>query len=363
MSDPVGAMSDPATFWAAGPSRIAVFRALNLGDFLCAVPALRMLRRAAPAARITFIGLASVRSCLPRFRRYIDEFVEFPGDPAFPEQPPRLDELPGFYRAMRERRFDLALQLHGSGARSNAIVQALGARRWAGFVPDRSAQAPWEMAWPDTRPEIVRYLLLLRHLGVPGPDDPGMEFPLEAADHERADELARRLRMDLRRMVFMHPGARLASRRWLPERYAAVGRRLAREGWRIGVTGSAGERALTSSLAASIGAAALDLGGRTDLGTLASLLQRGRLLICNDTGVSHVAAAVRAPSVVIASGSDVARWAPLDTRLHPVLHADVPCRPCAHDHCPVPGHPCAARVGAEEVLRLARGLLAGGERP
>ncbi|HET8598515.1 MAG TPA: glycosyltransferase family 9 protein [Castellaniella sp.] len=355
-------MMDPATFWKAAPRRIAVFRALNLGDFLCAVPALRMLRRAAPAAKITLIGLASVRSCLPRFRRYIDDFVEFPGDPEFPEQAARLEELPAFYRAMRERRFDLALQMHGSGARSNAIVERLGARQWAGFVPGRDGQTPWRMAWPDTQPEILRYLLLLQYLGVPGIDDTGLEFPLDAEDQARADALAARLRLDLRRTVFMHPGARLASRRWLPDRFALVGQRLGEDGWRIGVTGSEGERALTASVAASIGKAALDLGGRTDLGALASLLQRGRLLICNDTGVSHVAAAVRAPSVVIASGSDVSRWAPLDETLHSVLHVDMPCRPCAYDRCPVPGHPCARRIGAEEVLRMAQGQLARGGR-
>src|SRR5699024_9059570 len=97
----------------------------------------------------------------------------------------------------------------------------------------------------------------------------------------------------------------------------------------------------------------VDCGGLTDLGMLASMLQRAPLLICNDTGVSHVAAAMRTPSVVIASGSDVNRWAPLDTGLHTVLHADVPCRPCAHDDCPVPGHPCATRITTDDVLAAA----------
>lgn len=65
---------------------------------------------------------------------------------------------------------------------------------------------------------------------------------------------------------------------------------------------------MAHTLRARSGHALHDLCGATTLGALASLLQRGKLLICNDTGVSHLAASVRLPSVVIASGSDVARW-------------------------------------------------------
>ncbi len=358
MGDAVRAMG----LWSPAPRRIAVFRALNLGDFLCTVPALRALRRAAPRARITLIGLEGMRPCVGRFGRYIDEFVDFPGDPAFPEQPARLSALPAFYGDMRARRFDLALQMHGSGARSNAIVRNLGALQWAGFVPDRIRKTPLLMPWPDTLPEVRRYLALLEHLGLPKGEDAALELPLDARDRARAAELAGRMRLDPARTVFLHPGARLASRRWPPARFAAVGRRLAGEGWRIAVTGSEAERPMAAGLAAAIGRQAVDLSGMTDLGMLAGLLERARLLICNDTGVSHVAAAVRAPSVVIASGSDVGRWAPLDTSLHTVLHVDTPCRPCAHAECPVPGHPCATGVGVDQVVEAALRRLAPGAR-
>jgi ADP-heptose:LPS heptosyltransferase len=86
------------------------------------------------------------------------------------------------------------------------------------------------------------------------------------------------------------------------------------------------------------------------------LLAHARLLVCNDTGVSHVAAAVATPSVVICSGADPGRWAPLDHDRHRVLYADVACRPCAHLACPIAGHPCAQQVGSEQVLAAATAL-------
>ncbi|HJU70242.1 MAG TPA: hypothetical protein VJ603_00190, partial [Paucimonas sp.] len=117
-----------------GIEKIAVFRALQIGDMLCAVPALRALRAAFPHAHVTLVGLPWAAQFARRFRVYIDDFAAFPGHPALPEQPVQEEHLAGFYRDMRKRRFDLALQMHGSGQISNTIVRGFGARENAGFV-------------------------------------------------------------------------------------------------------------------------------------------------------------------------------------------------------------------------------------
>src|SRR5690606_16740253 len=138
------------SIWDPPPRRIAVFRALNLGDLLCSMPAFRALRQAFPAAHITLIGLGSARPVVARFGGYIDDLELFPGDPAFPEQTARLAALPEFYRRMRAKAYDIVLQMHGSGAQSNAIVSSMATKRWAGFVPElRLQEAGRLMAWPD----------------------------------------------------------------------------------------------------------------------------------------------------------------------------------------------------------------------
>lgn len=348
--------------WEGRLSKVAVFRALNLGDMLCAIPALRALRRKLPDARITLVGLESATPVLRHFPAYLDELVIFPGDPAFPEQPVHGDALPGFYRDMRERTFDLVVQLHGSGQQSNDIVRAMEPAQWAGFVPATEHAVPGRfLPWPDHLHEIHRYLALLAHIGVDAEDD-DLELPISASDHAEGDALASRLGLDLDRTVFIHPGARLVSRRWPLERYAEVAGALADAGWQIAITGSKGEAPLAQRLKAAMDRPCVDLCGETSLGGLASLLQRGRLLVCNDTGISHVAASVHLPSVVIASGSDVARWAPLDTQRHTVLHTPMACRPCAYDECPV-GHPCALGVEVDHVMAEAVRRLNSGDRP
>ncbi len=334
-----------------------MFRALQLGDMLCAVPALRALRHGEPQARITLIGLPWAADFAERFSGYVDDFLPFPGAPGFPEQEPDPARLPAFYRQARERRFDLAIQLHGSGQRSNAINAALGAARTAGFVPDGEAAEDPEyfLPWPRHLPEIERYLRLMAHLGYPE-DSSELEFPLHAADQAAWRELAARHGLAAGRYLCVHPGARLPSRRWPVERFAAVAARLAADGWRIVLTGAASERALALEFAAHMPAPFVDLCGKTSLGSLAALIAHSRLLLCNDTGVSHVAAALRTPSLVVACGSDVQRWAPLDRTLHRVLAEHTACRPCMHPVCPI-GHPCALAIDAARVVQAASQLL------
>lgn len=340
----------PPDLWRPAPHRIAVFRALQLGDMLCVVPALRALRLACPDAHITLAGLESARPFVERFSRYIDDLIVFPGIPSFPEQKPQSRLLPGFFRAARDRHFDVALQMHGSGERSMEVVRKLQARRIAGFVPATDMPQPGRlMPWPGLLAEPLRYIALMKFLGVPVQDET-LEMPLHNADRAEAWRTAQTYGFDPGTTIFVHPGAGLPSRRWPADRYAAVARALAAKGWRIAVTGTDAETRLTGTLTRQIGPAAVDLAGRTSLGTLAALLVRTPLLICNDTAVSHLAAALGTRSVVVSCGSDVERWAPLDSARHTVVADHPPCRPCAYESCPI-GHPCALNVTVDQVLR------------
>src|SRR4051812_49248612 len=95
-------------------SRIAILRALYLGDMLCCIPAIRALRHASPEATITLLGLPWAVSFVERFRHYFDDFIAFPGFPGLPEQPVDGRKIVSFLQDAQEHRFHLALQMHGS---------------------------------------------------------------------------------------------------------------------------------------------------------------------------------------------------------------------------------------------------------
>lgn len=336
---------------------IAVFRALQLGDLLCVVPALRALRAAAPQARITLIGLPWASSFASRFHRYIDEHLVFPGFPGLPESAPQLDGLPAFFASAQERHFDLAIQLHGSGALSNPLTVALGAKRNAGFALAGQflADAALFACWSEQEHEVLRYVRLMAFLGIE-PHGTQLEFPLNQADYRSLAQACADVPA-AGTYVCIHPGARLPSRRWPPARFAQVADGLAKQGLRVVLTGSEQEQNIISAVRDAMHAPALDMSGRTNLGALAALVANARLVVCNDTGVSHIAAGVATPSVVVCSGADPRRWAPLDRQRHRLLYADAPCRPCAHLTCPI-GHPCALDVSSAQVLAQALALCA-----
>lgn len=337
------------------PERIVVFRALQLGDLLCAVPALRALRHHAPRARITLVGLPWARELARRLAACVDDFLEFPGVCGMPERTPDYAAFPRFIDTVRARRFDLAIQMHGDGTLTNLIVDDFGAPRVIGHHPHAQYARPGFRRWDTLAHEVLRWIDLLAATGVT-PRGTALEFPLEAADHA-ALALLLAARGIAGPIACVHPGSQLPSRRWSPASFAAVADALTALDFTVVLTGTAGERTLTAAVRAAMRTPAHDLAGETSLGTLAALIAKARLLVANDTGVSHLAAAFGTPSVIVSSGGDARRWAPLARERHRVLYRDLPCRPCAHADCPLPGHPCAAGITSAMVMHALRPLV------
>ena len=320
---------------------VAVFRALHLGDMLCAVPALRALRTALPHARITLVGLPWASQFAARFRHYIDDFLPFPGHP-LPEQPVRHEELTPFYASMCARRFTLALQLHGNGGISNEIVAGFGAHAVAGHCQGKpvATERTVLFPYPEVGAESERLLHLVQRLGASAVGD-YLEFPLAAEDRQELEASGIATGLQPGGYICVHPGARKRDKCWPARRFADVADRLAAEfGVDVVLTGSADEADLAAEVASHMQARAVNAAAPISIGAMAVLMKQARLLVCNDTGVSHMAAGLRLKSVVIFSKADIARWAPLDRDNHR----------CIWD-------PDAQRSAA--VLQHARALLAG----
>lgn len=339
--------------------RIAIVRALHLGDLLLAVPSLRAIRAGFPAAEITLIGLPWSRDFVRRFAHYIDRWREFPGYPGLLEVDPEPQKTELFLREEQAYRYDLVIQMHGSGNASNPFALALGGARTIGYYdgvkPDGLSIGT---QYPSTIHEVDRDLGLARLLGLPTTDR-RLEFPVLLDDEAALATLLPAEVGKRRPLIGLHVGARPPARRWATNRFAAVGDDLVdRYEAQIVVTGGPGEDSIAEAVLDAMSTPAINLAGRTDIGCLAALIKRCDLFISNDTGPAHVAVAVDTPSITIFGPADRRRWAPLDQSRHPIAFQSVGCSPCPHWECPI-DHRCLRWIEPRQVLQLADQLLAG----
>ncbi|TQM03156.1 glycosyltransferase family 9 protein [Pseudonocardia kunmingensis] len=336
--------------------RIVVLRCNALGDYLMATPALAALRARFPGAELTLLGAAWHERFLTGRPGPVDRVRVLPrvdGLDGQPSDAPPADALPAFLARERERRYDLAVQLHGGGAASNPLVAALGARRSVGLRAEGAPPLDAAVPYRYYQPEADRFLEVVRLAGADGP----AEYPpLAVLDAER-DAAAALLPGD-GPWVALHAGATDPRRRWPAERFAALADALTAAGARPVLVGAADEAEVSAAVVAAADPIT-DLTGRTDLGTLAAVLERCAVVVANDSGPLHLARAVGSATVGLFWCGNAINAAPATrTRHRPLLSWTLRCPECGVD-CSTAGHPhrpgdgCAHRPSFLDQIPLA----------
>jgi ADP-heptose:LPS heptosyltransferase len=215
-----------------------------------------------------------------------------------------------FFAAMRQERFDLAIQMHGGGRFSNPFVRRLGARVTAGFrTPDAEPLDIW-MPYAYYQPEVARFLELVGLVGA-APTELEPRLELTGGDAAEADAALSGLANPV---VAVHPGASDLRRRWPPACFAAVGDALADEGASVIVTGSGAEREVVEDVVSRMRAPARGMIDSVSIGGLAGVYARCAVVVSNDTGPRHLAQAVRTATVGIFWCGNLINAGPLTRR-------------------------------------------------
>ncbi|MFF2314916.1 glycosyltransferase family 9 protein [Arthrobacter sp. NPDC058097] len=314
-----------------GISRIAVLRGGGLGDLMFALPAVAALKAAYPDARVTLLCTPIQAELLSQTVGPADETVILPFAEGVRPGPEDHHELDRFFAAMRARNFDLAVQLHGGGRYSNPFLLRLGARHTVGTrTPDA---VPLERTVPYLyyQHEPLRALEVA---GFAGAAPRELEARLQVLP-----EFHQQLEQDLplgdggpgngapgdHRVLVIHPGATDPRRRWPAERFAAVARRAADEGFRVVVVGDSSEKELAETVvelavgdSGSAHPAIESLAGKLSLGELAALLASSSVVVANDSGPRHLAQALGTPTVGVYWAGNAINAAPLGRSLHRV---------------------------------------------
>jgi ADP-heptose:LPS heptosyltransferase len=338
---------------------VVLVRASRIGDFVCAVPAFGALRAALPSAEIALIGLPFVRDLCARLPS-LDRFIPFGGFPGIAEQFFKPGRAVRFFSRMQAEKYDLAIQMHGTGVFSNIYALMLGARFTAGFIREGDSPGMLDAAYPmpASGHEVQKLLAFTLFLGAP-PVSEAPVFPLLARDRARAQMLLADAGPPY---IGLHLFARKPEKCWPDERFMEAARRLrADHRGTIVLIGGKDNGTAARTVAGRIGPACLDLTGMTSIGTLGAVVDRLAVLLTNDSGPAHIAYALGTPTVTVFGETDPERWGPPARGPFRVIKRMLPCSPCREDTCDS-GYACLRSIGVDEVVQAATEVFGANAR-
>ena len=342
---------------------ILLIRLDNLGDVLMTTPAFEAVRRAAPLARLTLMGSRSGAALL-RHLPMIDDVIPYEAPwVKGPVRTPVADRR--FIGMLARQAFDAAIIF--TVCTQSPLPAAMMCR--LSGIPLRLAHCrenPYDLLtdWvPDAeriadgmRHEVQRQLDLVAAVGF-APQSDRLVFK-----HAEVDTLSVRQKLaaagvDFHRpLLVVHPGATAASRRYPAERFGQAADAVAASaGCQVVFTGGRDEQGLVDAARHSMTRPSSSLAGELSLGELAALIAEADVLLCNNSGPAHMAAAIGTPVVVLYALTNPQHtpWrVPCE-----VLNDDVPCRNCLKSVCPERHHACLLNVPADAVAEATLRLM------
>ena len=348
--------------------RILIVRRRYLGDTVLMQPFVRNLRAHAPSAWIAMVVDSPWVEALADVSE-LDQILELPvGGPGLGGHLRRWWRL---LRSVAGRRWDVVIDF-ARNERAQLLVLMSRAPRRVALVPSglslRRARIYTDVVAVDPTDAATLHAVdlhnrVLQALGVPTPHRvPILPVPAEVRAVGRA--LLDGLRdHDSAPLVIVHPGSGAEARRWPPSDFARVADLAVRcHGARVAVLCGPGETGLAEGVVDAMSEAAVLLAAPRSVRALRGLLAEADLLLCNDSGPMHVAAAVGTPVCALFGSESVVTWAPVGDAGHRTFQAELPCGPsCVLAGRCVPGDPmksyCIRRIPVEDVARAVCGQL------
>jgi heptosyltransferase-2 len=343
----------------AAKEEIAVVLPNHLGDVVMATPALRALARGRPDARLVAVireELAPVLGGAPWFERVIAHRVY--------RSRGRVARLAARLRVARELRGVDTVVVFPNSFSSALVARWSGAPERVGYARrGRSAWLTRAVAAPRRRGRFQPlameryYLELVAAIGC-SPSGTELELFLEPdAEAECERRLAQHGIDPARGLVCIAPGAAFGpSKLWPLPYWAELAGALLADGRPVALVHAPGEEALADEIRARTGSALVSLGGAgMTLALLKSVIARARLLVCNDAGARHVAAAFGVRTLVL-MGPTALEYTNMNLARTRLLRHPVPCAPCQRPHCPI-DHRCLRGLLPARVLDEARRAL------
>ncbi len=344
--------------------KILCVRLDSIGDVLMTTPALRALKETVPDRELVLLT-GSVAGQVAPLVPAIDRCLVYDA-PWIKATAPRMTQVEDFVmiRRLREEQFDAAVifTVFSQNPMASALLCYLAG------IPLRLAHCrenPYQLLtdWvkdpePETgiRHEVKRQLDLVAAIGC-STFDQRLSLKVPAASEISVARLLREKEINTsERLVVIHPGASAPSRRYDPHKFRSVASALVSDlSCQIVFTGQDNERALIEGIQNDLDVPSESFIGTLELAEIAALIGRADVLVTNNTGPAHIAAAVGTPVVDLYALTNP-QHTPWQVPNRVLFH-DVPCKFCFKSICPAGHHHCLELVAWQDVVKAVEELL------
>lgn len=314
-------------------------------------PVFRALKERLPGARISVLVGNAASADLFRHNPNVHETIVFDRR----GEHRSLSSLCKLWLRLRKGRYDLVINFQRSNLKAWILATAA--------FPCRILV--YHKAKGRTVHAVVNHLETVYPLGIDG-SVLSLELYPGHEDVRFAEGMFQANGYERKTVIALNPGASNRIKCWSPERFAALGDRLAQElDARIIVVGSGGERDLAEAICTRMSYAPLDMVGKTTVLQLGALLKKCDLLVSGDTGPMHMATAVGTPVVALFGAIEPARTGPVGNGHRVIQHKEIECVPCNAKRCANPRYlECMEKITVEEVFNVIVEMLGKrAERP
>lgn len=337
--------------------RILILRLSSIGDIILTTPLVFALRNHFPEARIDFF-IKSTFSDLMRHNPHIDHLYEFSkGDGNF--------SLRNWKKFFKDQSYDWIIDIHGN-LRSKYLRGA--AKTWTTYSKRQLERTILIRTgldlYKEKKPVYLRYFEALKNRGPEYRGQTSRVFVPESVEIQVQDRLMVEIRSASKKLsrkqkknagiAILVPSASWKNKQWKPEGFAALAQRVWDRFQLIPVfLGGPGDEALVERVRGEVEDFSIDFTGKFSLLESAALLSHASIVVCNDSGMLHMAQARGAPVVAIfGPTTEHLGYFPFPEKSAVVQRMDVPCRPCTHNglnYCPKGHHNCMEKIEVKDV--------------
>lgn len=330
--------------------KVLVVRLRSIGDTVLSTPSLIALRRFLPDAQIDVLLEDWVAPVLEGFEQ-VDNILTVSKD---------TKDRVKIARKLRQTKYDVAFNLHG-GTTATFLIRASGAKHRVGysnyrysFLYNHLLDSPTDFWKQEQTHSAEQQLALLGFVGVPVKDRPKTHLTV---NQNALNSIKSKIQNPKSKIALIHPAAAFDTKKWATENFARIAEFLVKKDLQIVAVATKKERGVLDNLEnfCNVPILIFDDLTLTEITALASI---AKIFVGNDSGIAHIAAAVKTPSVVIFGSSNRNHWRPWTDAPNEIVYEEFACQPCAGYVCKEFGEPkCILSVKVKDVIKAIEKVL------